>query len=223
MERRRIRVLNVCELCGAADETEAHLFFNCEFSRVFWFGTSLQIDMGSLGSKEFMVGWKKLLDRVGLGMNEDSVLQQIAFGHDVSGNVGMKLCLTRQVTEFNAATVEDDGAGDRRRRQEEAGKKIQIEGVVNGWRKPDFGSLKLNCDEAWRKESRICGVGWVLRHFAGIPKMAGGKGGDRYLSPVMAEVVVIRQGLKMCVQSGLSESGGARSGNRFEGADSNAQ
>lgn len=44
----------------------------------------------------------------------------------------------RQVTDFNAATIEDDGAGDRRRRQDDAGNKFQTEGVVNGWRKPDY-------------------------------------------------------------------------------------
>ena len=41
LERQRIRVVNKCELCGALDETEAHLFFYCEFSHAFWFGTSV--------------------------------------------------------------------------------------------------------------------------------------------------------------------------------------
>ncbi|KAM0971390.1 hypothetical protein ACFX13_019577 [Malus domestica] len=79
-----------------------------------WVGRAVvergRIDMGSLGSQEFMVGWKKLLDRVGQGMSEDS----------------------RQVSEFNAAMAEEHGAGDRRMRQVDAGDKFQTEGAVNG-------------------------------------------------------------------------------------------
>ncbi|CAN6716714.1 unnamed protein product [Malus baccata var. baccata] len=32
-------------MCGAVDETEQHLFFECEFSRVLWYCCSLQLDM----------------------------------------------------------------------------------------------------------------------------------------------------------------------------------
>ncbi|KAM2182087.1 hypothetical protein ACFX1Q_032619 [Malus domestica] len=45
LERRRIRVMNKCELCGLPDETKGHLFFGCKFSRAFWFGTAVQNDM----------------------------------------------------------------------------------------------------------------------------------------------------------------------------------
>lgn len=54
LERRRIRVVNRCKLCGKDDENEAHIFFNCEFSCAFWFGTSLKINMAALGVNEFL-------------------------------------------------------------------------------------------------------------------------------------------------------------------------
>lgn len=41
--RRQMRVENACALCGAKDETENHIFFRCEFSRVIWYCSSLQI------------------------------------------------------------------------------------------------------------------------------------------------------------------------------------
>lgn len=57
LERRRINVVNKCDLCEASDETEAHLFFACDFNHAFWFGTSLQINMMVIGVNEFIDGW----------------------------------------------------------------------------------------------------------------------------------------------------------------------
>lgn len=39
--RRHMRVESMCVLCGLAEETEHHLFFECEFSRVMWYSCSL--------------------------------------------------------------------------------------------------------------------------------------------------------------------------------------
>ena len=55
LEQRRIWVVNKCELYGDPDETEVHPFFGCEFSRVFWFRTSVQIDLVAMGCWIF---WK---------------------------------------------------------------------------------------------------------------------------------------------------------------------
>ncbi|KAM1887906.1 hypothetical protein ACFX13_046096 [Malus domestica] len=64
LEHRWIKVVNRCDLCGAGDETEAHLFFDCEFSRAFWFGMSLQINMAAIGVNEFLEGWQRIVQRM---------------------------------------------------------------------------------------------------------------------------------------------------------------
>lgn len=58
LERRLIRVVNKCDLFRADDEMEADLFFDCEFSRAFWFGTSLQINMTAMGVNKFLERWQ---------------------------------------------------------------------------------------------------------------------------------------------------------------------
>lgn len=63
--------------------------------------------------------------------------------------------------------------------------------------------LKLNCDAAWRKDTRVDGVGWVLRDFAGIPELARGVGGVRFGASIMAEE--IRQGMEMVIGSDAME------------------
>ena len=68
LERRRIRVVNNYELCGGPDETEAHIFFGCEFSCAFWFGMSVNIDMVTMGVHDFLEGWQRLVERT---ENED--------------------------------------------------------------------------------------------------------------------------------------------------------
>ncbi|XP_050142311.1 uncharacterized protein LOC126618317 [Malus sylvestris] len=113
----------------------------------------------------------------------------------------------RQVSEFQAAMAGDNGEEDGSARQALVGDNSQIVISERGWMKPEFGRLKLNTDAAWQKETRIGGVGWVLRDFAGLPKMVGGTGGGYFLSSDMAEAAAIRQGMQMCVLRGLLDSG----------------
>ncbi|KAM2925614.1 hypothetical protein FF1_043107 [Malus domestica] len=44
------------------------------------------------------------------------------------------------------------------------------------WKKPKFGSIKMNTDAAWCKSSLRVGVGWVGRDFAGLLQADGGVG-----------------------------------------------
>ncbi|RXH92611.1 hypothetical protein DVH24_033507 [Malus domestica] len=57
--------------------------------------------------------------------------------------------------------------------------------------------------------SRQRWVGWVLRDFAGLPKLVGGVGGQQFAAAIMAEVEAIRQGLEMVISSGVLEPGGS--------------
>ena len=71
------------------------------------------------------------------------------------------------------------------------------------WRKPSFGTIKLNTDTAWCKDSLRGGVGWVAGDFAGLLQAAGGTGGLFSLSAVMAEACAIRSGLEACLKLGF--------------------
>ncbi|KAM2298109.1 hypothetical protein TB2_000086 [Malus domestica] len=84
---------------------------------------------------------------------------------------------------------------------------IELEGGRFQWRKPLFGELKLNCDAAWRSDSKRKRIGWVLRDFAGIPKLAGGVGGDRYGSVMMVEAEAVREGMKVIINCEIMEDG----------------
>ncbi|XP_028961707.1 uncharacterized protein [Malus domestica] len=162
-----------------------------------------------------------LLDRVGQGQDVDSVLQRIAFGlwriwkchneavfndNRIMSHIADELWC-RQVSEFQEAMEVDNGEEDRSAHQVLVGDGSQIVISAKGWTKPEFGRLKLNTNAAWQKETKVGGVGWVLREFAGIPKMVGGNGGDYFLSSDMAEAATIRQGLQMCVLRGFHVSG----------------
>lgn len=37
------------------------------------------------------------------------------------------------------------------------------EGGLQTWRKPGFGELKLNCDAAWRNDTKMRGCWWWNR------------------------------------------------------------
>ncbi|CAN6684720.1 unnamed protein product [Malus baccata var. baccata] len=75
-------------------------------------------------------------------------------------------------------------------------------GRTGQWRKPGFGTIKVNTDAAWRKETSCAGVGWVAWDFAGLLQAAGGTGGRLCHSAAAAEMLAIRTALECCVRLG---------------------
>ncbi|KAM1792323.1 hypothetical protein ACFX12_036188 [Malus domestica] len=72
------------------------------------------------------------------------------------------------------------------------------------WKKPGFGTIKVNTDAAWRKETLCVGVGWVARDFAGLLQAAGGSRGLLCHSAAAAEALAIRAALDFCVRHGFN-------------------
>ena len=68
------------------------------------------------------------------------------------------------------------------------------------WMKQKFGTLKVNTDAAWCKESLTAGLGWVVRDFVGVLQAAGGSGKSRFHSAAAAEAAAIRGALFFCLQ-----------------------
>lgn len=74
----------------------------------------------------------------------------------------------------------------------------------NGWKKPSFGVLKVNCDAAWDSKTNKGGVGWVVRVFAGMWHLSGGTGGLFFPSAVAGEVAAVRATLYACLKEGIT-------------------
>lgn len=72
--------MNKYELRDAPDGTKGHQFFRCEFSCAFWFKTSLQINMESMGANDFVDGWQRLVERLDKELDVELVFQLMAFG-----------------------------------------------------------------------------------------------------------------------------------------------
>lgn len=45
LQRRGVRLETCCPHCGEDMKTLVHLFFKCSFTRIFWFGSPLQLDV----------------------------------------------------------------------------------------------------------------------------------------------------------------------------------
>ncbi|KAB2605709.1 ribonuclease H protein [Pyrus ussuriensis x Pyrus communis] len=75
---------------------------------------------------------------------------------------------------------------------------------LQGWLKPPFGTIKVNCDGGWCSRTGRGGFGWVARDFAGIFKGAGGVGNIMCVSSVMAEAEAVRLALLWCVEGGFA-------------------
>ncbi|KAM2993814.1 hypothetical protein FF2_045866 [Malus domestica] len=73
------------------------------------------------------------------------------------------------------------------------------------WKKPKFGTIKLNTNAAWCRSSLRAGVGWMGRDFAGLLQIAGGSGTGISHSTAAAEACAIRSALMACIDNGFDE------------------
>nr|XP_028954040.1 uncharacterized protein LOC114822964 [Malus domestica] len=76
--------------------------------------------------------------------------------------------------------------------------------IANGWLKPPFGTIKINCDSAWCNRTSVGGYGWVARDFAGIFKGAGGVGKVFCVSNFMAEAEALWMAVMATVDRGFT-------------------
>lgn len=156
--RRRMRVDSSCALCGGVRETEQHLFFKCEFSRVMWYCSSLQLNMKPSTGKDFGVTWHDLCNRFRDEDRKDLILQEYVFimwriwkcqnaalFKGEAANPMEEVTLVRnQIMEFRAAhnPFKHDAS------VRENGDRDSFAGTPVRWRRPTCGVLKVNCDDA---------------------------------------------------------------------------
>ncbi|KAB2626784.1 ribonuclease H protein [Pyrus ussuriensis x Pyrus communis] len=76
--------------------------------------------------------------------------------------------------------------------------------IANGWVKPPFRTLKINCDGAWCNRIGVGGYGWLMRDFAGIFKGAGGVGKVLCGSSIMVEAEALRMAVMASVERDLA-------------------
>ncbi|KAM1160595.1 hypothetical protein ACFX19_034183 [Malus domestica] len=73
------------------------------------------------------------------------------------------------------------------------------------WQKPRFGTIKINTDAAWCKDTMRIGVGWLGRDFAGLLQAAGGIGSGFCHSANATEASAIRYALLACIDHGFND------------------
>ncbi|KAM1136008.1 hypothetical protein COP2_035047 [Malus domestica] len=188
LHRRRMRVDNVCGVCGAAEETENHLFFQCEFRHLFWFCSPLHLNSHELIEADFLTNWE-LFHKSVKGRGEvDEILQEFAFGlwrlwknrNETVFNGTQQQPLEvlniwrSSLAEFREATTRM-ADGDRLLRDSGT---LEVRRQGARWTKPEFGFIKVNTDAAWCMNTLRMGVGWVCRDFAGVLQATGGRGPD---------------------------------------------
>lgn len=65
LQRRGVHLANECPHCGEDIETQVHIFFKCPFSRVFWFGSPLQLIVMLVEGDDFLACWKWMSAKYG--------------------------------------------------------------------------------------------------------------------------------------------------------------
>lgn len=80
LQQRHMRVEGGCGICGREEETANHLFFECEFSKVFWFGLPVQLNPTVFKGNDFLERWMNVCLKFKEVDAQDAILQEIVFG-----------------------------------------------------------------------------------------------------------------------------------------------
>ncbi|CAN6573468.1 unnamed protein product [Malus baccata var. baccata] len=215
LQRRHIRVENICGVCNTVDESENHLFFQCEFSHRFWFGSSLHINSYELAGGDFLESWDKICTSTKNMDKAEEILQEVAFGlwriwknrNDVVFNgvyrqhLEVMMLWRKNIYEYREAMSLSLKSEDQL-----ISKNLKTKQSPQlYWTKPKFGTIKVNTDAAWCSSSLRTGVGWVGRDFAGLLQAAGGTGSGFCHSAAAAEALAIRYALLACIEHGFHD------------------
>ncbi|KAM1442372.1 hypothetical protein ACFXTO_010366 [Malus domestica] len=215
LHRRRMRVDTACALCRDAKEIEHHLFFDCEFSRVFWFSCPLQLDIKLATGKDFGECWHNLCNRFRKEKNHELILQECVFimwriwkcrnellfkGAEANPMEGVNV-VRSQIMEYRAS----HDPAKMPTTVDVVGEAAFYAGRPVRWKRPKFGVIKVNCDGAWCESTLREGYGWVVRDFAGMLLAAGGEGDLLFNKAAMAEASAVRAALMVCRERGFAE------------------
>ncbi|KAM1255800.1 hypothetical protein ACFX2G_030595 [Malus domestica] len=209
LQRRHMKVDNVCGVCNSPDETENHLFFRCNFSHLFWFCSPLHLNSLQLEGVDFLDSWGKFHKCVKDRVNANEIYQEFAFGlwrlwknKNAVVFQGMHrqplevLDLWRKnIKEFREASANVDGIVEAK---VDGNHSATVRNIPH-WQRPKYGTIKINTDAAWCKKTHRAGVGWVGRDFAGVLQAAGGSGTMLCQSAAVAEAIAIRTALSACI------------------------
>lgn len=53
LKRRKANIDDVCAVCGTQTESERHVFLDCHYARLFWFGSPLQLNTAEIQGDTF--------------------------------------------------------------------------------------------------------------------------------------------------------------------------
>ncbi|CAN6553836.1 unnamed protein product [Malus baccata var. baccata] len=182
---------------------------------VFWFCSPLHLNSHALEGCDFLESWSNFCAQVKDRNNADDIRQEFAFGlwrlwkhrnevifkgiHcqplDILEAWGRstseyKVCLALEVDDYSPRLP----------------KTIKVPEIIcTKWQKPRFGTIKINSDAAWCKDTMRMGVGWLGRDFAGLLQAAGGIGSGFCHSVAAAEASAIRYALLACIDHGFND------------------
>ncbi|KAM1702295.1 hypothetical protein ACFXTN_025449 [Malus domestica] len=182
---------------------------------VFWFCSPLHLNSYILEGSDFLDSWGKFCAQVKNRDNADEIYQDFAFGlwrlwknrNEVVfkgiHRQPLEILETwrKSITEYRASEAPEPADNCLR-----VTKPITDSGKTSGmWQKPRYGTIKINTDAAWCKNTMRMGVGWLGRDFAGLLQAAGGSGIGYCHSVAAAEATAIRAALMACIDRGFDD------------------
>ncbi|BFG30155.1 hypothetical protein CerSpe_164290 [Prunus speciosa] len=212
LRSRCVDVDNTCSLCGQERESQVHIFFRCEYARLFWFASSMQLDVPQIEGTDFRACWDNLLRKYGRVEHCNEILQCVVFGlwrlWKSRNSVVFYGCIWdpgdcvddfhSQMQEYKAAQTSTKPLINKLPRPPE-----QQDRSNCTWTKPAQGWVKANCDGAWLKQMQRGGVGWVIRDDCCWMVLASSMGGLQGSMALVMEAEAIKEALLTFVETQL--------------------
>ncbi|KAM1520037.1 hypothetical protein ACFX15_022281 [Malus domestica] len=181
----------------------------------FWFGSPLHINSHELAGADFLESWDKICTRIKNSEKKEEILQEVAFGlwrlwknrNEVVFNgvhrqhLEVMTLWRKNISEYREALSPSlEGECQLISKPHKMVNRSQSQ-----WKKPKFGTIKVNTDAAWCRSSLRAGVGWVGCDFAGLLQTAGGSGTGICHNAAAAEACAIRSALMACIENGFDK------------------
>ncbi|CAL8094550.1 unnamed protein product [Prunus armeniaca] len=211
LRQRGMQVDLTCPSCQQPNESVAHLLFQCNYARLFWFACPIQLDVRSLQGGTFADIWLELCDRFAQESRKDELLSSIAYGLWRLWKCRNSLVFEgRPIHPAEAVEIMIKQQTDFLQTREKGKETTPIQGGGGEHRSlgtqqrscPPLDFVKINCDGAWTSQTLRGGWGWVIRDASGVFKGAGGEGGVRCGAAIVAEAEALRAGLCAGVDQG---------------------
>ena len=186
-------------MCGSIGDTPRHIFFECHLVSTVWQLQGLEFQLEQVGDGGNYFCWNEVLE----SLQESELFDQWLITCWLIWN-NRNQCFHNQICKAPQTLVRDASRLKEEFRLALSPCRQVYQLAPPTWSPPICGSLKLNVDATFNSNSKLAGLGMVLRDSSGSVRLSAVTKIDRVDSPLHAEFKAILFGMEVAWANSFS-------------------